>query len=150
SFNNSGSVQVQAGTLEFDTGFTNTNTSAGAVSIFAGATLDLTSGGSSVASGFNVAGALDFTGSIFPLGAGTIVGSGTVNASNNATLSLGSNNVTVQGSLGQSFSTIDGTGKLTVNGSASFSGYVGQTGSGTTDLKSGGTIDSTAYRVGLD
>src|SRR5262249_33400064 len=154
AFSNSGKVQVQTGTLEFiGSTFTNTNTAAGAISISSGATLSLLAGGSSTAGAFSVAGTLELGGGTFNPGAGTIAGNGTTElTSSTSLLLLGANSVTIAGKFDQESGRIDGTGKLTVNGSTSFggSGAAVQTGNGTTDLKGVTTISGIGADLALD
>src|SRR5262249_26240993 len=77
AFSSSGTVLVQAGTLEFGGSITNTKRSSGAVSVSAGATLNLGQGGSSAASAFSVAGTVNFSGGTFTVGAGSYNALGT-------------------------------------------------------------------------
>jgi hypothetical protein len=137
-----GTVSVQAGTLEIDGSFSNANTAAGAISVSAGAALDLGGGGSSSAGAFKVAtsGTLDFSGGIFSLTAGTIQGATTLTG---GTLECGANAVTIAGAFTQSGGILDGSGAVTLTGAANFTGaagVVGQTGAGRTILQGKTTV----------
>jgi hypothetical protein len=137
-----GTVSVQAGTLEIDGSFSNANTSAGAISVSAGAALDLAGGGSSSAGAFKVAtgGTLDFSAGIFSLTAGTVQGATLLTG---GTLECGANAVTIAGAFTQSGGILDGSGVVTVTGAANFAGaagVVGQTGTGRTILQGKTTV----------
>jgi fibronectin-binding autotransporter adhesin len=140
-----GTVSVQAGTLEIDGRFTNSNSKAGAISVSAGAALDLGGGGSSSAGAFKVAtgGMLVFSDGIFSLAAGKIQGAISLTG---GTLECGANAVTIAGAFMQSRGTLDGSGVVTLTGAATFAGtpgtpgLAGQTGAGKTILRGKTTV----------
>jgi hypothetical protein len=90
AFSNSGTIAAKSGTLEFDAGFTNTNAKSNAITIAAGAALDIHATGMSSASAFTIGGELDITAGTFTLGAGTLkeTGSGSIQI-NGGTLCFG-------------------------------------------------------------
>ncbi|UQR65125.1 Ig-like domain-containing protein [Bradyrhizobium sp. C-145] len=102
-------------TVTFDSGSTAVNT----LTTTVGPTLAIAGGTMTIAGASNLAGAL-------AISAGT----------------LALNGQTALGSLTQTGGTLTGAGTVVVTGAASFSsGFVAETGSGTTDLQSGGTLD---------
>jgi Ca2+-binding RTX toxin-like protein len=130
-FVNSGTIRVESGTLQFDSGG---SSSAGGIEIDAGGTLLLT-----------------FT--PFSLSAGTISGAGTLEIAADRLL-LGSDNVAVAAVFAMNDSSIvEGTGTLTLSGAALFNNDTPHaselmTGSGTTILA--GTTTIAAYDFCLD
>lgn len=118
TFNNSGSLQVLAGTLQVDAQLTNTST--GTIQVGSGATLRLTNG-------------ITFNGGSVS-GAGTFLLSGGV-------LQNGAADVSITSGFTQSSSFVYGTGKLTLGGSTLFTGMAAQMGAGTTALTGAGVLD---------
>jgi len=138
-----GTIEVQSGTLEFDGSFTNANTKAGSISIAAGTALALNGGGSSAAGAFKVAagGLLTISGGAFTLTAGTLQGAASLTG---GALAL-TGAVTVSGTFAQSGgSSLAGAGVLTLAGAANFTGAAGtviaQTGAGRTVIQGKATV----------
>jgi hypothetical protein len=134
AFTNAGTItkSVTTGATHFYNAFTNTGT----VSVQSGI-LEIDTGGSSSSGGFTIgsAGTLNFAAGTFTLGAITIGGTGTTKITG-GTLETSGNAVTVNSGLVQNGGTIDGTGTLTLNGAVSFgsNGFTVETGKGTTLL----------------
>jgi hypothetical protein len=161
SLSNTGTVDVQTGTLAVYGAFTQGGTAIAEVA--SGATLALYGGGSAGASAFAVAagGTLGFDGGTFSLGSGPALG-GAVNISD-ATVNLGGSQTI--GAFSQGYQgALAGTGTLTVTGSATFNtpapgggaDGISETGAGTTVLQGVSTFNgvndngNTAYDFNLD
>ena len=159
AFNNTGTVNVGAGgTLDLSDGGTDVGAvyeGTGTVE-FGGGTRTLDSASSITSNAMFGGGTTTVNGTYNAISTtvdggtanllGTIAELGATNISS-GTLNIGSSTATVA-SLTQSGGALSGTGTLTVTGVASLgtsSGYLLESGSGTTDLQDGGTLGNTSY-----
>ena len=138
AFDNTGTVDVETGTLALDDGGTSAlsafTVASGATLAFVGGTFDLTGGGTLGS------GTLAVTGGTVDISGGGTFGSGTL-AVTSGTLNAGANDLTV-GSFQQSGGTLSGTGTVTVTAAASFtSSWDAETGTGETVLQGISTIN---------
>ena len=137
AFDNTGTVDVETGTLALDDGGTSAlsafTVASGATLAFVGGTFDFTGGGTLGS------GTLAVTGGTVDISGGGTFGSGTL-AVTGGTLNAGANDLTV-GSFQQSGGTLSGTGTVTVTAAASFTSSWAETGSGETVLQGLSTIN---------
>ena len=138
AFDNTGTVDVETGTLALDDGGTSAlsafTVASGATLAFVGGTFDLTGGGTLGS------GTLAVTGGTVDISGGGTFGSGTL-AVTGGTVNAGASDLTV-GSFQQSGGTLSGTGTVTVTAAASFtSSWDVETGSGETVLQGISTIN---------
>ncbi len=176
SSNSGTNVFSNAGTFatNFSSGTTNigvTFNNSGGVQVGAGSTLSLNGGGSSTGGSFSGAGTLQFTnGYTFDAASsiattnvifsgGTIALSGTYTAPHttlsSGTLNTGSSPITLGTNFTQTGGTLSGTGTVTITGSASLgstNAYALESGIGTTDLKGTSTLSGSnvGYYFALD
>src|SRR6185437_2500747 len=156
TFNNTGTVNVQSGTLVLSVGGTDAGgsyTGSGTIQFNGGTrTLDglssigtanatFSNGTTTLSGTYNVSGTTTINGGTITL-AGTITNLGNALIISSGSLGLGSN-ATIA-TLTQSGGTLSGAGTLTVTGPSSFSGGT-QNGSGTTIAQGGATFTSTGF-----
>lgn len=136
----SGVVNVQTGTLSFDGGG---SVKGDNLSISAGATFGIGGGSFAVTGTYNIGGSTLVSGGIADFSAALLTSFGSLLTISGGALKLGAKATTLAG-FAQSGGLLDGTGTVTVNGAANFTGGPDlQSGTGRTVLKGPTTIAGT-------
>jgi YD repeat-containing protein len=141
SFNNTGNVDVQQGTLELNAG----GTSSGAILVQSGTSLGF--GNSYVytaGSTLSGVGAMTFKAGDHSFSVGQFTPTGTVNITG-ATMTFGAGQFNLPGTVNFAYGTLSGTGDLTISGTLNWTSGFGTTGTmngtGQTIIAAGGTLN---------